>query len=148
MDTFPKILYTLVTKYPDRRALGTREYCRGGQRGAYEWYSYTDFARQVILLAKGLEQVGVKREDRVGIVSPNRTEWTVLEFACGALGACLVPLYDTQTKEDLEYVAQDAGLSIALCSIDRLHKAAALGVGVYVFDDRLDDRAYLRRHVG
>lgn len=75
--------------------MGTREYCEGGRRGAYEWYSYTDFARHVILLSLGLNEIGIKKGDRVGIVSPNRTEWTVLEFACGTIGACLVPLYDT-----------------------------------------------------
>lgn len=146
MNTFPITLYTLCSRYPNRRALGTREYSEGGRRGAYEWYSYTDFARQVILLVKGLEKVGVKPEDKVGIVSPNRTEWTVLEFACGTLGACMVPLYDTQTAEDLEYVAKDSGISIALCSLDRLHKAASLSVDVYVFDDRLDDRVYLQNN--
>lgn len=47
------------------------------------------------LLAKALENIGLKRGERVGIISANRTEWTVTDMACSILGVCLVPIYDT-----------------------------------------------------
>lgn len=95
MNTFPKLLYELARMYPSRRVLGTREFCENAKRGSYEWYSYTDFFKQALMISKCLEKNGFTKGSHIGIISPNRSEWTIIEFACAISSICLVPLYDT-----------------------------------------------------
>ncbi|CAL6078478.1 Long_chain fatty acid CoA ligase [Hexamita inflata] len=133
--------------YPKRRFLGTREFLDNGQRGAYEWYSYQEIFRLSCLLSAGLTEIGLKRGDKVGIIGPNRTEWTVIEMACGIAGIVLVPIYDTQSAEDISYVCDDADLKVCFSSLDRVGKIAHVKSKfntVVVFDDRVDDRAYIQ----
>jgi long-chain acyl-CoA synthetase len=56
-----------------------------------------------------LESWGVKRGDRVALVSENRWEWAVVDFAVLAIGAVDVPLYQTLTPEQMGYILRDAG---------------------------------------
>ncbi|CAL5999020.1 Long_chain fatty acid CoA ligase [Hexamita inflata] len=147
-STFPKSLRTTSSCHPNRRFLGTREFFLNGKRGAYEWYSYQDIDRMSCLLSQGLTEIGLKRGDRAGIISQNRTEWTVVDLACSISGIVLVPIYDTQSAEDIQYVCQDAELKICFSSLDMLDKIKAVhGMfeTVVVFDDRVDDRAIIQQ---
>ncbi|CAL6035718.1 Long_chain fatty acid CoA ligase [Hexamita inflata] len=147
-STYPKSLRTTAICHPNRRFLGSREFFLNGNRGAYEWYSFKDVDRMACFLSQGLTEIGLKRGDKAGIISPNRTEWTIVDFACSIAGIVLVPIYDTQSAEDIAYVCQDAELKICFSSLDRLEKIKAVKdkfETVVVFDDRVDDRAYLQQ---
>lgn len=61
-------------------------------------------------LASGLIHSGVKRGDRVGIISANRPEWNIIDFAVQLMGAVLVPVYPNLSEQDLAFVIKDAGL--------------------------------------
>ena len=52
---------------------------------------------------------GIKRGDRVALVSENRWEWPVMDFAVLAMGAVDVPLYQTLTPEQMGYILRDSG---------------------------------------
>ncbi|CAL6025424.1 Long_chain fatty acid CoA ligase [Hexamita inflata] len=148
MNTFAKLLFKQARIYKNRRFLGTREFLVNGQRGAYEWYSYSDIANLVYCFARGLQKLGFKRGDKAGIIAPNRTEWTVIDFACASIGMVLVPIYDTQSAEDIKYVCGDAGLVTCFSSLDKLDKIKPIKdqfSSIVVFDDRLDDRAVIKR---
>lgn len=121
-NTFAKFLQTQCRTYEKRRMLGTREFLRDGRRGAYEWYSYGDFYKLTVLLAKGLEEMGLFKGDKVGIISANRVEWTALDFACASLGVVVVPIYDTQSLDDIRYVCNDAGVKMCFCALDKLDR--------------------------
>lgn len=54
--------------------------------------SYADFARDIARLAAGLGRLGVRRGDRVAMLSTNRPEFLTLVFACARIGAIVVPL--------------------------------------------------------
>ena len=56
-----------------------------------------------------LRSWGIKRGDRVALVSENRWEWPVVDFAILALGAVAVPLYQTLTPEQMGYILRDSG---------------------------------------
>ena len=59
---------------------------------------------------------GVKRGDRVAILSENRWEWVVADFATLALGGVDVPLYGTLTPEQVGYMLRDSGAKVAVLS--------------------------------
>lgn len=63
-------------------------------------------------VAKGLIAKGVKVGDRVGIMSRTRYEWTVLDFAIWSAGAVPVPIYDTSSKDQIQWIVSDAEISL------------------------------------
>ncbi len=71
---------------------------------------------------------GVGKGDRVAILSENRWEWPVTDFATLAIGAVDVPLYPTLTPEQIGYMLRDSGAKVAvLSSREQYDKLAAAG---------------------
>jgi long-chain acyl-CoA synthetase len=71
--------------------------------------SARDFAAKVSGVAEALQSWGIVRGDRVAILSENRHEWMVADFACMVLGAVVVPIYTTLTLEQTAYILSDSG---------------------------------------
>jgi long-chain acyl-CoA synthetase len=71
--------------------------------------SSQEFRGRVIAVAQALQKWGVNRGDRVAILSENRPEWTIVDFACLLLGAVVVPIYTTLTGEQTAYILSDSG---------------------------------------
>ncbi|MEO8217567.1 MAG: long-chain fatty acid--CoA ligase, partial [Acidobacteriota bacterium] len=82
------------------------KYKKGG-----EWLDVTvdEFAETVRHFSTGLRMLGIKREDRVAILSENRPEWTMADFAILAAGAVTVPIYPTLLGWQIEYILNDSG---------------------------------------
>ena len=99
------------------------------QRGAQGWVpiSSTEIYRGVVAVARTLESWGVRKGDRVAILSENRPEWTITDFAALALGAVTVPIYATQTAEQTAFVINDSGARvIALSTKNQLEKVLSI----------------------
>src|SRR5436190_2473806 len=60
--------------------------------------------------------MGVEPRDRVGIWSPNRAEWTILQFATARIGAVLVNINPAYRSHELEYVLNQAGITTLVYS--------------------------------
>jgi len=69
---------------------------------------------KVRLCARGLMARGVKKGDRVGIWSPNRHEWVVIQYATASMGAILVNINPAYKTAELEYVLQQSGVSLLI----------------------------------
>lgn len=67
-------------------------------------------------VSRALRGWGIKHGDRVAILSENRPEWTIADFATLLLGAVTVPIYATLTAEQTEYVLRDSGARILFVS--------------------------------
>jgi long-chain acyl-CoA synthetase len=99
------------------------------QRGAQGWVpiSSTEIYRGVVAVASTLESWGVRKGDRVAILSENRPEWTITDFAALALGAVTVPIYATQTAEQTAFIINDSGARvIALSTRNQLEKVLTI----------------------
>jgi long-chain acyl-CoA synthetase len=78
-------------------------------------------------MARALESWGISRGDRVAILSENRHEWVVADFACLLLGAIVVPIYTTLTPEQTAYVLRDSGArAIFVSSQKHLEKVVSI----------------------
>ncbi|MCL6670220.1 MULTISPECIES: AMP-dependent synthetase/ligase [Streptomyces] len=75
----------------------------------WEEVSAVEVRDQVVDLAKGLVASGISPGHRVAIMARTRYEWTVLSHALWTLGAEVVPLYPTSSREQVEWVLRDAG---------------------------------------
>jgi long-chain acyl-CoA synthetase len=71
---------------------------------------------RVRAVAQALQAWGIKRGDRVAILSENRWEWPVVDFATLAIGAVDVPLYQTLTPEQVGYMLRDSGSKVVFVS--------------------------------
>ncbi|RKT82469.1 long-chain acyl-CoA synthetase [Saccharopolyspora antimicrobica] len=75
------------------------------------WVDVTaaDFAAQVLAVAKGLVASGLQPGDRVGLMSRTRYEWSLLDFAIWAAGCATVPIYETSSADQAEWILTDSG---------------------------------------
>jgi long-chain acyl-CoA synthetase len=75
------------------------------------WVDITarDFAAQVMAVAKGLVAAGMELGDRVGLVCKTRYEWSLLDFAIWAAGGVVVPIYETSSADQIEWILSDSG---------------------------------------
>jgi long-chain acyl-CoA synthetase len=82
------------------------------------WHSISarQLYKRVVGTAKTLQSWGIQRGDRVAILSENRPEWAIGDFATLAIGACVVPIYATLTGDQCLYVLQHSGAKAVFCS--------------------------------
>ena len=76
--------------------------------------TYRQLWEQVSLAARGLIARGVRRGDRVGIWSPNRFEWVVVQYATARIGAILVNINPAYRTSELEYALGQSGTSFLI----------------------------------
>ena len=85
-------------------------------------WSYREFAAEVDAVALGLLEAGIGKGDRVGIWSPNRAEWTLVQFATAKIGAILVNINPAYRSEEVRYVITQAGIRMLISA--REHKSS------------------------
>src|SRR6266851_3525952 len=76
--------------------------------------TYAELWDQTTQAARGLLARGIQKGDRVGIWSPNRAEWVVLQYATARIGAILVNINPAYKTAELSYVLQQSGVSLLL----------------------------------
>jgi long-chain acyl-CoA synthetase len=76
-----------------------------------EWTDVTarQFRDEVTALAKGLVAAGIEPGDRVALMSHTRYEWTLIDYAIWTAGAIVVPVYETSSAEQAEWILSDSG---------------------------------------
>jgi long-chain acyl-CoA synthetase len=79
--------------------------------GGPSWRGVTaaQFRGEVTALAKGLIAAGIGAGDRVALLSRTRYEWTLADYAILAAGAVTVPIYETSSAEQVEWILSDSG---------------------------------------
>jgi long-chain acyl-CoA synthetase len=101
--TLTQLFYEAVEGFDKPDAL---QYKAGG---VYHPISHRDLLRRVRHLGLGLRSLGVRRGDRVAILSENRPEWAIADYACLTTGVTDVPLYPSLPAEQIVYPLADAG---------------------------------------
>ncbi|ROO83842.1 long-chain acyl-CoA synthetase [Actinocorallia herbida] len=106
-------------------------------KGHWQPVSIGEFRDQVVAVAKGLVALGVQPGDRIGLLSRNRYEWTVVDYAIWTAGAVTVPIYETSSVEQITWILSDSG-AFGVFAESAVHKASikeAGGERVWVIDD-------------
>jgi long-chain acyl-CoA synthetase len=76
---------------------------------AWKPISHREVLERVRRVARGLRLAGVERGDRVAILSENRPEWAIADYACLTAGLTDVPLYPTLPADQIAYIIRDSG---------------------------------------
>ncbi len=110
--------------------------------GSYQPISHRTIADRVRHVAFGLRALGVEAGNRIAILSENRPEWAIADYACLMAGMADVPIYPTLPSEQIAYILRDSGsVAIFVSSKEQAEKIASVQDDlpalqhVIVFDD-------------
>ena len=106
--TIADLLPAAVEKYGSGSAVMYRD-----ESGWVE-KSFAEVGEEVRRLALGLIDLGVEKGDRVSILSNTRPEWTYYDFAALTAGAIVVPIYQTNSPEECQYVLDHSDARVAI----------------------------------
>ncbi|MFK4085910.1 AMP-dependent synthetase/ligase [Kribbella sp. NPDC020789] len=86
------------------------------RRAGESWQDVTasQFAAEVTAVAKGLIAAGVKHGERVALLSPTRYEWTLIDYAIWSIGAVTVPIYETSSASQIQWILTDSEAVVAV----------------------------------
>ncbi|MDN7448837.1 AMP-binding protein [Burkholderia multivorans] len=113
--TIGRFLRDTAERFPERPAVVFRE-----QQVRWTW---REFAAEIDVLAAGLAALGIEKGDRVGIWSPNRSEWLLTQFATARIGAILVNINPAYRLAELEYALNKVGCK-AVIAAERFKSSA------------------------
>ena len=130
------LLYQQQQKFPQPDALASKV------NGRWQRFSTEEVIDIVNQISIALLKKGIRKGDKVAIVSPNRPEWIFADYAIQQLGAVSVPMYPTISEEDYNYILKDAGAIMAFVADEELYtkvkNASAempeLNSNIYTFD--------------
>ena len=112
--TLAQLFFDAVERYDKPDALQAKV------GGVYQPMSHRVLATRVRHLGIGLRALGVQRGARVGILSENRPEWAIADYACLTSGLIDVPVYPTLPPEQITYILKDAGAAALFVSTEAL----------------------------
>ena len=101
--TLNELFFSAIEKFDKPDAL---QYKKGGK---YAPISHREIERRVRHAAIGLSSIGVKPGDRVAILSENRPEWAIADYACLTSGVTDVPIYPTLPPDQVAFILKDSG---------------------------------------
>ena len=111
----------------------------GASRGSRGWADVTasQFKDEVIAVAKGLVAAGIEPGDRVALMSRTRYEWTLIDYAIWTAGAITVPVYETSSAEQAEWILSDSGARACFA------ETASYGDIIASFRDRMPGLSHI-----
>ncbi|MBP2402435.1 AMP-dependent synthetase/ligase [Streptomyces syringium] len=118
-----------AAQHPDVAVIGRKV------DGRWQDVTATQFLAEVRAAAKGLMASGIRPGDRVALLSRTRYEWALLDFAIWSAGGVTVPVYETSSPEQIQWILGDSG-AVACLVESPAHEAAVESVR-----DRLPDLA-------
>lgn len=107
-ETIGQNLRDIATTFPEREALVSD----------YQNYraTYSEFLSQVEQVAKALMVAGIQRGDRVGIWSPNRYEWVLVQYATALMGAIMVNINPGYKLSGLRYALEQSRIDLLIAA--------------------------------
>jgi long-chain acyl-CoA synthetase len=109
--SIPDMLRKNADKFKNRFALKYRK-----QENGFVTLTYAAYYDRALMAARGLIKMGIKKGDRVGILSENRAGWVIADMGILCAGAVTVPIYPTNTPEHIEYMVNHSGTKILFVS--------------------------------
>ncbi|NOX90712.1 MAG: long-chain fatty acid--CoA ligase [Calditrichaeota bacterium] len=110
----------------------------GGKWRNVTFKEAVDWAERI---SAGFASFGIKKGDRVALISPNRIEWALCDYAAMALGALLVPIYPSLLSEQIGYILKDSEAKILIIAdelqlqkVDEIRSELNLIKGFFVLD--------------
>ncbi len=107
----PNLLSILISNLAERPQQKTFWVKRDGQ---FMPILVSEMAESIVSMSLGLKSLGVESGDFVAMISHNRPEWVVTDFAVMGVGACLVPIYPTLAAADILFILNDCQAKVVV----------------------------------
>jgi long-chain acyl-CoA synthetase len=107
--TIADLLPAAAEKYGSAPAVMYRD-----DSGQWATRSFAEVGDRVCSLALGLIDIGVQKGDKVSILANTRPEWTYYDFAALTAGATVVPIYQTNSAEECQYVLENSDAKVVI----------------------------------
>jgi long-chain acyl-CoA synthetase len=104
----------------------TVQFARRDAGGRWHEVTCGEFRDEVREVARGLIAAGIGVGDRVALMSRTRYEWTLLDYAIWSVGAVSVPIYETSSPEQVQWILSDSGAAALVLETDA-HRDAVAG---------------------
>ncbi len=105
VKTIPDLYKYIINKYGSNNS---NILMKRKVNNVYEGITYLEFKDETENFACGLASLGIKRNDKIAIISENRPEWVYSDMAIIALGAIDVPIYPSLTAESIEFILNNS----------------------------------------
>ena len=106
MNNLPQIFFKNSLSFRDRNLFGFKK------DGEWEHVSWNKTSDLILSLASGLNEIGVKKNDKISIIADNSYKWCVIDLAIISLGSITVPGYTTSNEEEISYLLSHSETSI------------------------------------
>lgn len=90
--------------------------------GAWKSISTEEFETSVRRISLGFQALGLKPGDRAALLSENRPEWVIADFAVLCAGGVTVPIYPSLLPHQIRYIIEDSGAKVVVCSDRDLYR--------------------------
>lgn len=111
-------------------------------KGSWQSISTQTYLNKANNLSRGLLKIGIKPQDKIAIISNNRSEWHICDIAIQQVGAISVPVYPTISKDDYQFIFNDAEIKICIVAnkelfdkVDQVRKNIPSLQNIYSFDE-------------
>ena len=109
-SSVPDMLRQNAARFQGQLALKYRK------QGKFVTLSYEEYYDRALMAARGLRKCSVKPGDTVAILSENRAGWVIADMGILSVGGVTVPIYPTNTPEQIEYVLNHSEARIVFVS--------------------------------
>lgn len=119
---------TLAQAFENRaQKYGARTFLKDKSNKIWHDHSWAGIADAAARLRAGLQKIGIRPGDRVGILSENSPQWVIVDQAVLGLGGVVVPLYTTSGPEETRHVISDSGAKVVAANgAEHVKKLCAL----------------------
>ena len=109
-SSLAEMLFTVADRFPEKTAYMFKK------DGMYQSILFKDVVEKVKNIAGGLAELGVKKGDKVAILSENRLNWALVDYAILTLNAVNVPIYPSLLPKQVDYLLNDSRSVIVIAS--------------------------------
>lgn len=131
--TLPGMLRKRLEEHPGEIAIEIR-----GAVGQWQPMSIDEFVRRIDDTARGLIGMGIRPGDRVAILAPTSFHWALLDYAALSCGAITVPIYETDSAQQIDHIIKDARVCLVLTATsqqaDLVRTVAADSIRILALD--------------
>ncbi|MGQ9819366.1 MAG: AMP-dependent synthetase/ligase [Candidatus Kapaibacteriales bacterium] len=111
LNSIPEMFYLTCCRYPRNRPA-----FKFKVKGSYVEIGYGELWEKIEQFSISIKSLGIKAEDRVGIISENRIEWVITDIGLSTIRAISVPLFPTTTSKQIKYIFNDCSASAVFVS--------------------------------
>ena len=135
------IIYSQRKRFPKSDSVANKV------KGEWVKFSTDDYIQTGTEVSFGLLKMGIQKDDKIAIISQNRTEWNFIDLGIQQIGAISVPLYPNITVEDYRFILKDSESKLVFVSnkeiFDKVTEACSDNpniIGIFTFDQLKDHK--------